>query len=151
MYLGKKSPKFFPEGPFFFVLQLNVYRSALILRNFPCPEKFLVMRLQVSNSKLNWRDCLRRISLHKKSDITDLANALSTVPKGSIKNIDNVKNISKSWYHFWRRLLFRRENWRLYPTRLKGKENSIQQEQAKSKEYITKTYREGLNFNLVTT
>ena len=35
MYLGKKSPKFFPEGPFFFVLQLNVYRSALILRNFP--------------------------------------------------------------------------------------------------------------------
>ena len=72
MYLGKKSPKPFPEGPFFLVLQLNVYRSALILRNFPCPEKFLVTLLLVSNSKLNWRDCLRRISLHKKSDITIL-------------------------------------------------------------------------------
>ena len=42
MYLGKKSPKFFPAGPFFLVLQLNVYRSTLILRNLTCPEKFLV-------------------------------------------------------------------------------------------------------------
>ena len=45
MYLGKKYPKFFPAGPFFLVLQLNVYRSAHILRNLPCPEKFLVTRL----------------------------------------------------------------------------------------------------------
>ena len=45
MYLVKKSPKFFPAGPFFLVLQLNVYWSALILRNLPCPKKFLVTRL----------------------------------------------------------------------------------------------------------
>ena len=42
----KKYPKFFPPGPFFLVLQLNAYRSAPILRNFPCPEKFLVTRLK---------------------------------------------------------------------------------------------------------
>ena len=47
VYLGKKSPKFFPVGPFFLVLQLNVYRNVLILRNLPCPEKFLVTRLNL--------------------------------------------------------------------------------------------------------
>ena len=47
IYVSRKNyPKFFPAGPFFLVLQLNAYRSALILRNFPCPEKFLVTRLE---------------------------------------------------------------------------------------------------------
>ena len=33
---------------FFFVCcRLNVYRSALIFRNLPCPEKFLVTRLKL--------------------------------------------------------------------------------------------------------
>ena len=45
MYLGKKSPTFFPAGPSFLVVQLNVYRRALILINLPCPEKFLFTRL----------------------------------------------------------------------------------------------------------
>ena len=35
MYLGKKSTKFFPAGPFFLVLQLNAYRSALFYENVP--------------------------------------------------------------------------------------------------------------------
>ena len=43
MYLWKEYPKFFPAGPFFSVFQINVYWSALILRNLLCPEKFLVM------------------------------------------------------------------------------------------------------------
>ena len=37
---------FFPAGPFFLVLQVNVYRSTLIRRKLPCPKKFLVTRLQ---------------------------------------------------------------------------------------------------------
>ena len=51
MYLGKKSPKFFHVGPFFLVLQLTVYRSALILRNLPCPEKYLVTCLHWKTMK----------------------------------------------------------------------------------------------------
>ena len=54
MHLGKKSPKFFPAGPFFLVLQLNVYRSALILRNLPCPDKFLLTRLSFWPSCYSW-------------------------------------------------------------------------------------------------
>ena len=46
---GKKNAlKKFPAGPFFLALQLNVYRSALIWRNLPCPEKFLFTRLYCS-------------------------------------------------------------------------------------------------------
>ena len=45
MYLGKKYPNFFPAGPFFRMLQIK-YQSALIFRNLPCPEKFLVTRLK---------------------------------------------------------------------------------------------------------
>ena len=40
-----KPLKFCPAGPFALCCRLNVYRSALFLRNLPCPEKFLVTRL----------------------------------------------------------------------------------------------------------
>ena len=41
----RKNRRFFPAGPFFFVLQMFVYRSALIPRKLRCPRKFLVTRL----------------------------------------------------------------------------------------------------------
>ena len=37
---------FFPAGPFFLVLQVNVYRSTLIRRKLLCPKKFLFTHLQ---------------------------------------------------------------------------------------------------------
>ena len=45
----RKNFKVFPTGPFFWNFWRNVYQSALISRNLPCPEKCLVVRL------LNWR------------------------------------------------------------------------------------------------
>ena len=42
----RKNRRFFHAGPFFFVLQMIVYRSALILRKLPCPKKLLVTRLK---------------------------------------------------------------------------------------------------------
>ena len=44
-FQAKKMEIFFPARPFFLVLQVNVYRSALIPRTLPCPKKFLVTRL----------------------------------------------------------------------------------------------------------
>ena len=41
-YLGEKTPL---RSLFFFNFWQNVYWSALISRNLPCPEKFLVARL----------------------------------------------------------------------------------------------------------
>ena len=37
--------RIFPAWPFFFLLQMIVYRSALIPRKLPCPKIFLVTRL----------------------------------------------------------------------------------------------------------
>ena len=37
--------RFFPAGPFFLVLCMIVYQSALIPTKFPCPKKILVTRL----------------------------------------------------------------------------------------------------------
>ena len=42
---GRKSQEFFPKAPFFFVLYMIAYQSALIPRKFLCPKKFLVTRL----------------------------------------------------------------------------------------------------------
>ena len=58
VYLEKKSPKIFPAGPFFLLLQLHVYRSALILRNLPRPEKFLVTRLRPETCNFIKKDTL---------------------------------------------------------------------------------------------
>ena len=46
-----KPVDFFPVGPFFLVLQVNVYRSALIRRKVPCPKKFLVTCLKNNLNK----------------------------------------------------------------------------------------------------
>ena len=45
MYLRKRSPKFFPSGPFFRVLQIKCLSKCPYFKKLPCPEKFLVMRL----------------------------------------------------------------------------------------------------------
>ena len=43
-----KSSKIFCCGAFFsLIFRGNIYRSALISRNFPCPEKFLVVHLHI--------------------------------------------------------------------------------------------------------
>ena len=42
----RKNRKFFSAAPFFFVLQMIVYRSALIPKNFLSLKKFLVARLE---------------------------------------------------------------------------------------------------------
>ena len=42
----KKSPKFFPAGPFFRVLQIKCLSKRLNFEKSPCPEKFLIMRLK---------------------------------------------------------------------------------------------------------
>ena len=44
----RKNRRFFPAVPFFFVLQMIIYRSALIPRKLPCPKKFLVTRLHIT-------------------------------------------------------------------------------------------------------
>ena len=41
----RKNRRFFPAGPFFLVLYMSVYQSALIPRKLPCPKKILVKRL----------------------------------------------------------------------------------------------------------
>ena len=41
----RKNRRFFTAGPFFLVLYMSVYQSALIPRKLPCPKKFLVKRL----------------------------------------------------------------------------------------------------------
>ena len=41
-FLGEKTVDFIPAGPFFLMLQVNIYRSALIRTKLPCPKKFLV-------------------------------------------------------------------------------------------------------------
>ena len=40
-----KHVDFFPAWPFFLVLLVNVYQSAITRRKLPCPKKFLVTRL----------------------------------------------------------------------------------------------------------
>ena len=45
-FSGKKTVVFFPAGPFFLVLLVNIYRNALIPRKLPFPKKFLVKRLR---------------------------------------------------------------------------------------------------------
>ena len=42
VFLGGKTRRFFPAGPVFLVIQMNVYQSTLIPRKSPCPDKFLV-------------------------------------------------------------------------------------------------------------
>ena len=42
---SRKNQRFFPAGPFFFVLLVTVCRSALIPGKVPCLKKFLVARL----------------------------------------------------------------------------------------------------------
>ena len=45
---GEKNLEMFPAGPFFHVLYMIIYQSALIPRKLSCPEKFLVTRLVLS-------------------------------------------------------------------------------------------------------
>ena len=40
-----KNRRFFPAGPFFFILQMIVYRNAQIPKRLPCSKKFPVTRL----------------------------------------------------------------------------------------------------------
>ena len=59
--LEKNVQNFSLRGLLFVCCRLNVYRSALIFRNLPCPEKFLVTRLRrPPNSKQikqnKWKD-----------------------------------------------------------------------------------------------
>ena len=42
----RKNRRFFPAGPFFFVLYMIVYQSVLTQRKLPCPKKFLVTHQQ---------------------------------------------------------------------------------------------------------
>ena len=42
-----KSWRFSPAGPFFLVLYMIAYQSALISRKLPCPKNFLVTRLMM--------------------------------------------------------------------------------------------------------
>ena len=46
-FFKRKDWKIFPKEPFFIVLYMIVYKSALIPRKIPCPKKFLVTRRQV--------------------------------------------------------------------------------------------------------
>ena len=46
-YIGNKSLNFSLRSLFFVQCRLNVFRSALVLRNVPCPEKFMVTLLLV--------------------------------------------------------------------------------------------------------
>ena len=48
----RKNRRFFPAGPFFLVLYMIVYQSALIPRKLPCPKKSLVTRLIVVSFQL---------------------------------------------------------------------------------------------------
>ena len=45
-FQAKNNGNFFPVGPFFLVLQVNVYQSDLNPRKLPCPKTLLVMRLR---------------------------------------------------------------------------------------------------------
>ena len=49
----RKNRKFFSVKPFFLVLYMIVYPSALISRKLPCPKKFLVTRLYLA--RICWR------------------------------------------------------------------------------------------------
>ena len=46
---GEKKRSFFPAGPFFFMLEMIVYRSALIPKKHPFPKKFPVRCLLLEN------------------------------------------------------------------------------------------------------
>ena len=44
--------RFSPMGPFFFVLKMILYGSALIPRKLPCPKKPLITRLSIYHVRL---------------------------------------------------------------------------------------------------
>ena len=44
-FVSEKTVEFFPAGPFFLMLYVNVYQSALIRTKVPRPKKFLITRL----------------------------------------------------------------------------------------------------------
>ena len=54
VYLGKKSLRCFPVGPSFVCCRLNIYQSAFIFRNLPCPQKFLITCLKVQIFRRQW-------------------------------------------------------------------------------------------------
>ena len=43
----RKNRRFFPVGPFFLVLYMITYQSALISRKLPCPKNFLITGLPI--------------------------------------------------------------------------------------------------------
>ena len=77
----EKIRNFFPAGLFLFVLQVNVYQSALIPRRLPCPKKFLVMRLQnPQRNQLNKQlGHINRDKLVKEESVTK--NRRKVLPK----------------------------------------------------------------------
>ena len=80
----RKTHNFFPAEPFFLVLQVNVYHSALIRRKLPCPKKFLVTRL------LLWPSYFQISYLHLWNQVPD-----------SIKNESNAKCFQAKFTRNW--------------------------------------------------
>ena len=63
----RKNCRFFPAGPFAFVLQIIVYQSPLIPRKLPCRKKFLIASLVYELNFLTSMVCTLISSRNQKS------------------------------------------------------------------------------------
>ena len=67
----KKLQNFSLQGLLFVCCRLNVYQSALIFRNLPCPEKFLVMCLRAKSLFLLYRNLSLQLILFISFHVND--------------------------------------------------------------------------------
>ena len=73
-----KYRRFFPAGPFFFVFQMIVHKSALIPTNLPCPKNFTVTRLLFYYWNVFYYSSLLKMKLQHRCFLVNFAKFLKT-------------------------------------------------------------------------
>ena len=81
---------FFPAAPFFLVLYMIVYQSALIPKKHPCPKKFLVTRLSLPPSFKLLQKMKQKTDFSRKNIFTN--NTLVTSTVNTLKYLPNELN-----------------------------------------------------------
>ena len=86
----RRNQIFFPAAPFFLVLYMIVYQSALIPKKHPCPKNFLVMRLSLPPSLKLLQKMKQKTDFHRKKIFAN--NILATSTVNTLKYLPNELN-----------------------------------------------------------
>ena len=97
----RKNRIFFPAGPFFLVLCMIFYESALIPRKLPCPEKFPVTRLNSRDYMYSRKNFIKVSFLWNLWNFSEQLLSITTFGDVSVSGVSPAQPYHSKKYLIW--------------------------------------------------